>query len=292
MGSRGARALFELEIERSFSQTLDRMERMDPLQAFKAAQKQGWAHFAPLEAITTAPAARLVKHARVHAGQRVLDVACGTGVVGITAARLGAQVQGVDLTPELLERARENARIARADIEWREGDVEQLPFADATFDVVISQYGHMFAPRPDVAVGEMLRVLKPGGTIGFSTWPPELLVGRTFILIARYMPPPPAGVSPPPQWGDPNIVRERLGRAVTDLVFDRAAMLVPTLSLQHFRQTIERTAGPMLKLVEALTTADPPRLATFRTEYEAIVADYFEENVVCQDYLMTRATKI
>ena len=150
---------------------------MDPFESFKAAQKKGWAHFAPLEMQTTPCAARLVKRAGVRAGQNVLDVCCGTGVVSVTAARLGARVTGLDLTPELLQRARENARIANLEIDWHEGDVENLPFADAAFDVVLSQFGHIFAPRPEVAIAEMLRVLKPGGTIAFSTWPPELFVG-------------------------------------------------------------------------------------------------------------------
>jgi len=147
---------------------------VDPFQSFKAAQKLGWAHFAPLEVFTTAVAAQLVRHARVRTGQRVLDVACGTGVVAVTAARLGARATGLDLTPALLERARENAQIADVEIDWREGDAESLPFDDAAFDVVLSQFGHIFAPRPEVALGEMLRVLKPGGTIAFATWPPEL----------------------------------------------------------------------------------------------------------------------
>src|SRR5262245_28511575 len=106
----------------------------DAIAKFKLAQRQGWKHFAPLEALTTPAAAHLVKHARVRAGQEVLDVGCGTGVVAITAARIGARLRGVDLTPELLERARENARIAGVNIEFGEGDVEALSFADATFD--------------------------------------------------------------------------------------------------------------------------------------------------------------
>jgi SAM-dependent methyltransferase len=265
---------------------------LNPLESFKAAQKQGWAHFAPLETYTTPPAARLVKRSGIRTGDRVLDVACGTGVVATTAARLGARVTGLDLTPELLERARENARIAAVEIEWHEGDVENLPFDDAVFDVVISQYGHIFAPRPDVALAEMLRVLKHGGTIAFSTWPPELFVGSMFALVASYMPPPPPGVSPPTQWGDPTIVRERLGTAVNDILFDRATMLVPALSPEHFRSFTERTAGPMVKLVESLAVSDPSKLAAFRRKYDAIVAEYFEENVVRQDYLITRAKKI
>src|SRR5437762_5497353 len=143
----------------------------DAIAKFKEAQKQGWAHFAPLESMTTPTAARLAKFAGVQSGQRVLDVACGTGVVAITAARIGANVTGLDLTPELLERARENSGVAEVDVDWHEGDVEALPFPDGAFDVVLSQFGHMFAPRPEVAIREMLRVLKPGGTIAFSTWP-------------------------------------------------------------------------------------------------------------------------
>ena len=264
---------------------------MDPLQQFKESQKQGWSHFAPLESITTVTAARLVKHAGIRPGQRVLDVACGTGVVAVTAARLGAKVTGLDLTPALLERARENAAIAEVSIDWHEGDAEQLPFDNESFDVVVSQYGHMFAPRPDVALGEMLRVLKKGGTIAFSTWPPELFVGRTFTLVASYMPPPPPGVSPPPQWGDPNIVRERLGQAVTDIVFDRGTMLIPALSPQHHRLNFERTAGPVIKLVEMLAPTDPEKLGAFRRQYDALVAQYISDNVAHQGYLMTRATK-
>ena len=264
----------------------------DAIAKFKEAQRQGWKHFAPLEALTTPPAARLVKFANVCAGQNVLDVGCGTGVAAITAARTGARVRGLDLTPELLERAGENARIANVEIDFRQGDVEALPFEDVTFDVVLSQFGHMFAPRPEVAMAEMLRVLKRGGTIAFATWPPELLIGSSFKLVASYMPPAPPGVSPSPQWGDVATVRERLGSAVKDIVFDRACMLFPALSVQNYRDTLERTAGPMLKLVESLLTSDPARLTQFRGQYDALIAPYFEDNVVRQDYLLTRAVKV
>jgi SAM-dependent methyltransferase len=265
---------------------------MDPFESFKTMQKQSWVSFVPFETITTPCAAQLVKRARVRAGQRVLDVACGTGVVSVTAARRGAHVTGLDLTPELLERARENARIAGVDVDWHEGDVEDLPFADASFDVVLSEFGHIFAPRPEVAVGEMLRVLKPGGKIAFSTWPPELFVGRMFALTASYLPPPPPGVAPPPQWGDPNTVRERLGSAVTDILFDRATMLVPALSPSHHRLAVEKSSGATMRLVAALKDKDPERLEKFRREYEALAGEYFEDNWLRQDYLMTRATKL
>jgi SAM-dependent methyltransferase len=237
-------------------------------------------------------AAQLVLHAGIRSGQNVLDVACGTGVVAVTAARLGARVTGLDLTPSLLERARENARIAGVEIAWHEGDVENLPFADRAFDVVVSQFGHIFAPRPEVAVAQMLRVLRPGGTLAFATWPPEGFTGRMFMITARYAPPPPPGVAPPPQWGDPRIVLERLGDKVKSVVFDRGVMLVPAMSPQHFRTNVERTAGPVVKVVEALETSDPAKLATFRAEYDALITDYLRENIVRQDYLLTRATKL
>jgi len=265
---------------------------MDPFAQFKAAQRAGWAHFSPLQTFTAAAAVPLVAHAGIRSGQRVLDVACGTGVVAITAARAGASVVGLDLTPELIVTARENARLAACDIAWHEGDAEALPFEDASFDAVVSQFGHMFAPRPDVTVGEMLRVLKPGGTLAFSTWPPELYVGRTFSLVGKYMPPPPPGAAPPVEWGDPLIVRARLGTAVRDVVFDRAAMEVPALSPQHMRALTERTAGPILKLVEMLGAKDPTALEAFRREYDALTSEYFSDNAVRQGYLMTRAVKV
>jgi SAM-dependent methyltransferase len=266
--------------------------QMDPFESFKLAQKQGWVHFAPFEAITTPCAAQLVKRARVRSGQRVLDVACGTGVVSVTAARLGARVTGLDLTPELLERARENARIAAVEVDWHEGDAEKLPFEDAAFDVVLSEFGHIFAPRPEVAIAEMLRVLKPGGTLAFSTWPPELFVGRMFALTASYLPAPPAGVAPPPLWGDPNIVRQRLGSAVQDILFDRATMLVPALSPSHQRTAAEKSSGSMFRLVAELQGSDPAKLERFRREYDALASEYFADNLLRQDYLITRATKI
>jgi SAM-dependent methyltransferase len=263
----------------------------DPFDGFKAMQKQGWAHFAPLEMFTTIPAAQLVKFAGVRAGQRVLDVACGTGVAAITAARAGAQVSALDLTPVLLERARQNGQLAEVQVDWREGDVEKLPFADGTFDVVLSQFGHMFAPRPAVAVAEMLRVLKPGGTIAFSTWPPDLFVGRMFKLTSSYLPPPPPGAAPPPQWGDENVVRERLGGAVKDIAFQRETLRAPALSPQHYRAMTERTAGPLVKLVEGLSAGDPAKLAAFRKEFDALISGFFADNFVRQEFLITRAAK-
>lgn len=265
---------------------------MDPIAQFKENAKQGWSTFTPTEMITGSVAPRLVKVAGIERGNQVLDVGCGTGVVALTAARLGAKVTGVDLTPKLLERAKENASIMSLEVTWIEGDAEALPLPDAAFDFVVSQFGHMFAPRPHVAVQEMLRVLKPGGTIVFSTWPPELMVGKMFMLIGKYGPPMPPEVSPAPAWGDPNVVRERLGSAVKNLHFARDVMDFQMLSVQHYRLFMEANVGPVGKLVQMLGSSDPQKLATFRRELDELVTLYFTDNVLRQDFLMTRAVKV
>ena len=252
-------------------------------------QKEGWANFAPLEAVTTPPAARLVNFASVQSGQRLLDVGCGTGVVAITAARKGADVSGLDLTPQLLQRARENAATAGVQVDWHEGDAEQLPFEDAAFDVVLSHFAHIFAPRPEVVTAQMLRVLKRGGTIAFSTWPPQELVGRTMAVASRYSPPPPPGIAPRLLRGASDIVRQRLGSAVRDIAFDTHSMLSPALSPQHFRANIELTAGPIHKLIDRLSATNPDALQKFRREFDAIVGEYLRDNIVQQNYLLTRA---
>ena len=152
------------------------------------------------------------------------------------------------------------------------------------------QNGHMFAPRPAVAIREMLRVLKPGGTIAFSTWPPEGFVGRVFSLIAKYAPPPPE-VSPPTQWGSPDIVRERLGAAVTDVHFERDLMQFQILSPQHYRVFMEST-GLATGMARTLKRNNPEEFNKFRSDLEALAAQYFRDNLLQQDYLLTRALKV
>ncbi len=263
---------------------------MDAIAQMKAAARQGWASFTPFEMLTGSVAPDLVRFAGVTAGQHVLDVGCGTGVVALSAARNGATVTGADLTPALLEGARYNAGLAGVAIDFQEADVEALPFADASYDVVLSQFGHMFGPRPAVAIAEMLRVLKPGGVIAFSTWPPELYVGRMFALVSRYLPAMPEGVRSPIEWGDPHIVRERLGTAIGDLRFDRGCLRFPALSPAHARGFMERNAAPVMKVVETLA-GDVARLAQFRDEFDALATQYFHDNFVRQDFLMSRAVK-
>jgi SAM-dependent methyltransferase len=261
----------------------------DPFEDLKNRQREMWASFSPTAAFTTPVAAHLVKFAALAADESVLDIGTGTGVVAVTAARAGARVTALDLTPELLVHARENGRIAgQTDIIWTEGDAEQLPYPNASFDVVLSQFGHMFAPRPDIVVAEIRRVLKPAGRIAFVTWPPEHFVGRMFTFVGRHSPPPPPGAAPPPQWGIPAIIAERLGARFDAPFFARGTMEFPALSLAHFRAFMERSVGPMQKLVERLAD-DPGRLKAVRAEFESLAAPYYVDNVVHQSYLLTRA---
>lgn len=256
---------------------------------FKNRQREAWSSFAPTAVLTTPVAAHLVEFAGVQAGEKVLDVGCGTGVVAVTAARRGAVVSALDLTPELLQVARENEQIAEVGtIEWTEGDAEHLPYADGSFDVVLSQFGHMFAPRADVALSEMRRVLKPGGRIAFATWPPEHFVGRFFAFIGRHSPPAPEGASPPPLWGSVAVVTQRLADGFGPPLFERGVMRVPALSLPHFWKYMSTAIGPLQKLVERLA-GEPEKLAAVRQEMIGIAASYFRDNIVHQDYLLTRA---
>ena len=266
------------------------MSQVDAFAGFKQRQREMWASFTPTAVFTTPVAAHVVRFAGISAGERVLDVGTGTGVVAITAARAGAQVTGLDLTPELLEVARENARIARTGgIDWTEGDAEKLPYPDASFDVVVSQFGHMFAPQPEVAMAEIRRVLRPGGRFACATWPPEHLIGKIFAFVARHSPPPPPGAVPPPLWGNPEVLVERLSAGFAPPFFARGTMTFSALSLGHYRLFMETSVGPLQKLFESLA-GEPEKLAAVRGEFEAIVEPYFADNLVYQDYILTRAT--
>jgi SAM-dependent methyltransferase len=158
-------------------------------------------------------------------GMRVLDVACGTGNQALPAARTGADVTGLDLAPNLLAQAREQAEKEGLQIRLMEGDAEELPFGDAEFDVVYSMFGAMFAPRPERVARELVRVCKPGGLVAMANWTPASFSGQMFKINGKYAPPPP-GVPAPVMWGDEAVVRERFGPKVRiettkrELIFD------------------------------------------------------------------------
>ncbi len=265
----------------------------DPIAEFKSKQRETWTmgNFGGMAVFTTPVAGHLVRFSGVTNQHAVLDVGTGTGVVAITARGMGAKVTGLDLTPALLAQARESAVLAGYDdIVWHEGDAEALPFADACFDVVLSQFGHMFAPRPEVALAEMLRVLKPGGTIAFATWPGEQLIGRLFSLNAKYVAPPP-DIASPVLWGDVTIVRQRLGNSVKNLHSERGIMAIPALSPKHLRLFQEAKTGPFIRTVQALRQ-EPAKLAAWRKEVNELLSEYLRDNVVRHEYLLTRAIKI
>ena len=263
---------------------------MSDILLIKDKAKKMWSTFAAFETVTALAAPELIRFSGVHHGARLLDVGCGTGVVALTAAQVGAKVSGSDLTPELIMRAKENAQISNLNIDFQVADVEDLPYKDNEFDFVLSQFGHMFAPRPEVAVKEMLRVLKPGGTIAFSTWPPELLTGRLFVLTGKYGPPPPKDISPPIMWGEVDIIQKRLGKNVRDITFHRAEYGNPTLSPAHMRVALEAYIGPIGATVKSVESS-PKKLTEFRDAMEDLLSEYFQNNTVIQSYLMTRAIK-
>jgi SAM-dependent methyltransferase len=143
-------------------------------------------------------------------------VACGTGNLAIPAARRGAIVTGVDIAPNLVAQARERAAGENLKVTFDEGDAEQLPYADASFDLVMSMFGAMFAPRPDVVASELARVLKPGGTLAMANWNPASFTGQMFKLSAKHVPPMP-GIAPPVLWGDEATLRERLEKDFSNI---------------------------------------------------------------------------
>lgn len=173
---------------------------------------------------------RLVEACGIGPGMDVLDVASGTGNAAIPAAQAGATVTASDLTPELFEAGRARADAAGVTLEWAEADAENLPFADQSFDVVMSSIGAMFAPRHQAVADELIRVCKPGGTIGMLNWTPEGQIGALFRAMGPFAPPPPPGASPAPLWGSEDHVRELFGDRVDLHTLEREDLTITAFS--------------------------------------------------------------
>lgn len=204
-------------------------------------------------------------------GQRILDVACGAGQLSLPAARAGADVTGVDIATNLLDQARARARAAGLAIRFEEADAEDLPFDDATFDVVFSLIGAMFAPGPERVAAELLRVCKPGGRIVMGNWTAAGFVGRMFGVVARHVPPP-AGMPSPVLWGDEAVVRDRLKGGVAEIRLTRRMYPMqypfPPAEVVEFFRTYY---GPTNRAFAALTAE---RQAELRGDLEALWATH------------------
>ncbi len=188
-------------------------------------------------------------------GMKVLDVACGTGNTAIPAARTGADVTGVDIAPNLIEQAAARAKAEGVEAKFEVGDAEAMQYDDASFDVVITMFGAMFAPRPEVTASELKRVCKPGGMIAMGNWAPEAFTGQMFKTGAKHVPPPP-GMTPPVLWGSEDTVRGRFADGISDLKMERRKIVfrypfAPAEVVEHFRKYF----GPTQKAFESLDEA-------------------------------------
>lgn len=235
-------------------------------------------------------AAHLVEAATVGADDRVLDVACGTGNVAITAARRGAQVFGLDITPAMLEDARENAAIAGVDgIEWREGDATDLPFEDDAFDITLSCVGHVFANPPDAAAAELFRVTKSGGRVAFTSWTPRSVVPAMAKTLQEYLPPDPDAPPPPFLWGDEEVVRERVTDRASDISFETGVVEQSSPSPSHSWEMVRSQSGLFIVALENVDEGDYPAL---REDMVSTIEEYFDDtqNVISMEYRMSKAT--
>src|SRR5258708_1238418 len=185
-------------------------------ETLKARLRATWiaGDFGQIAKSTASGAEDFIKRLNLQPGMKVLDVACGTGNLTLPAARMGAIVRGVDIAPNLIKQARENAEREGLRIQFDEGDAEALPYEDASFDAVVTMFGAMFAPRPEVVAAELKRVCRPGGFIAMANWAPTGFVGQTFKTVSSYVPPVP-GMPAPVLWGVEATVRERLANGIS-----------------------------------------------------------------------------
>jgi ubiquinone/menaquinone biosynthesis C-methylase UbiE len=220
----------------------------DPDAELKARHRKMWAsgdYPSMVETWLTPLGPRLVEACGIAPGMRVLDVGAGTGNAAIPAAERGATVVASDLTPELLEAGR--LRAGDVELEWAEADAEHLPFEDESFDVVMSAIGVMFAPHHKEAAAELVRVCRPGGTIGVLSWTPEGMIGSLFRTMGPFAPPPPPGAQPPPLWGSEDHVRELLGEHVYFRTLERQRLEATAFEHPHdFAEHFKARYGPTI----------------------------------------------
>jgi SAM-dependent methyltransferase len=212
----------------------------------------------------------LVDAVGVAPGERVLDVAAGSGNAAVPAALAGATVVASDLTPALLDAGRRSAEARGVSIDWQEADAEALPYEDAAFDVAMSCVGIMFAPHHATAAAELVRVVRPGGRIGLLSWTPTGFIGRMFATMKPYAPPPPPGAQPPPLWGDEQHVRELLGDAVTDVRVEKRRLVVDAFATpEAFRDYFVSHYGPTIAVYRHIGD-DPERVAALDADLVAL----------------------
>lgn len=229
----------------------------------KSGMKAAWmaGDFGQIAPYIAGEAQKFVSRLNPKPGIQWLDVACGTGNSAIPAARAGAQVTGVDIATNLLEQARQRAAAEHLDIRFEEGDAEEIPHPDRSFDFVVSMFGAMFAPRPERVAAELLRVCKPGGTIAMANWTPHGFVAKMTQTTAKMVPPPP-GILPPNLWGDESTVRQRLGPGCSDLICSkRKVQMAYPLPPKEMADFFRRFFGPTQIAFSRLDSAGQADLA-------------------------------
>ena len=227
----------------------------------------------------------------LRAGQKVLDVAAGNGNVTLAAARRWCEVVSTDYVPALLERGRERAAAERLAIEFREADAEALPFADASFDAVVSTFGVMFTADQDKAAAELIRVCKPGSKIGLANWTPDGFIGQLFKTIGKYMPPP-AGVKSPALWGTGARITEFFGAQASSIQLEQRDFVFRYRSAQHWLDVFKSYYGPLLKTFGAL---DPETRTALTDDLFALIKRFNRSGdktmVVPSEYLEVVVTR-
>ena len=274
---------------------IEQTDAMEIDRVVKTRHRQMWAlgnDAALAEEIIPELGAILVRAAGVEPGDRVLDVAAGTGNAAIPAALAGASVLASDLTPELLAAGRALAAERGAELEWQQADAEALPYADGEFDSVLSCVGVMFAPRHQASADELVRVCRSGGTIGLLNWTPEGFIGQLFATMKPYAPPPPPGAQPPPLWGSEDHVRALLGDRVTDVVTRRQTVMVDRFaSPDAFRDYFKTHYGPTISVYRAIA-GDPERVAALDHDLTQLARRHTpDDGVMRWEYLLLTAHK-